>query len=393
MTTLHSGRRDFAIINRSFWPIYPVIGEALLRFAEKLSESQSVSVIMQDHAGVRKHLAEKKRGSKVEFFPGKAWSDSSSRILRRTLDSVYFMGWVIFTLLRSRPKTVYVSTDPPVLIPFIVMIYAWLFKAKYIYHLQDIHPEAAGVVFRIQPLVYRLLKWMDNLTMRRARILITVTDEMAEEIRHRSGTKAPIHVISNPAVSFEHVFHPSKKIKGLSFCGNAGRLQRIPLLLESITQYLESGGRLRFAFAGAGVFSPDIKKLADRYEKVEYFGQVSATEAAQLNCDYEWALLPIEDEVTRYAFPSKSSSYVFSGAGVIAICGEKTSVARWVTDHQLGIVVPPNRDAIVDVLRAIENDDIHVTQYVGDRSGLKQALSFERFLQNLHKCLADEAVL
>ncbi|CAN0575135.1 unnamed protein product, partial [Ectocarpus sp. 12 AP-2014] len=264
MTTLHSGRRDVAIINRSFWPIYPVIGEALLRFAEQLSESQSVSVIMQDHADVRKHLSEKSRGARVEFFPGKAWSSSSSGILVRALDSVYFMCWVVFALLRTRPKTVYVSTDPPVLVPFAVMVYCRIFGARYVYHLQDIHPEAASVVMRVQPLVYRLLRWMDCVTMRRAQRLITITEEMAAQIRSRSRTRVPIHVLSNPAVSFDRVVPRENRIRGFSFCGNAGRLQRMPLLLESITHYLDSGGSLRFAFAGGGVFAPDLKSLADR---------------------------------------------------------------------------------------------------------------------------------
>lgn len=386
MTVSHSGRRDIAIINRSFWPIYPVIGEALLRFAEKLSESQSVSVILQDHADIRKHLSEKERGGGVEFFPGRALSNSSSGIFVRALDSVYFMCWVIFALLRTRPKTVYVSTDPPVLVPFVVMLYARLFGAGYVYHLQDIHPEAASVVMRVQPLVYRLLRWMDGVTMRRAQTLITITEEMAEEIRYRSGTEVPIHVLNNPAVSFDQVVSCSDRVRGLSFCGNAGRLQRMPLLLESITQYLDSGGSLRFAFAGGGVYAPELKLLADRYDEVEYLGQISATEAAQLNCDYEWAMLPIEDEVTRYAFPSKSSSYVFSGAAIMAVCGEGTSVAQWVSGHRLGVVVPPAVASVVEVFHAIERGEIAAQQFAEDRSSMKQSLSFDRFLQRLEQC-------
>ena len=387
MTTIHSGRRDIAIINRSFWPIYPVIGEALLRFSEKLSNSCAVSVILQDHAGIKGHLAEQKRGRGVEFLPGKAWSSSSSGILIRALDSVYFMCWVIYALLRTRPKKVYVSTDPPVLVPFVVMIYARLFGARYIYHLQDIHPEAARVVMKVQPLVYRLLRWMDGITMRRAEALITITEEMAEEIRQRSHTKVPIYVISNPAVSFDEVDSRLERVRGFSFCGNAGRLQRIPLLIDAITQYLQDGGTLKFAFAGGGVFAPDIRTLADRFPQVQYYGQVSATEAAQLNCDYEWALLPIEDEVTRYAFPSKSSSYVFSGAAVMAICGEQTSVAQWVSGNDLGVVVLPEVSSVVEQFRAIECGEIAAEAFSGDRVGLRQALSFDRFLERLEECV------
>jgi len=392
MTTTHSGRRDIAIINRSFWPIYPVIGEALLRFSEKLAGSYSVSVILQDHVGIRKHLAESERGEGVEFLPGKAWSNSSSGILVRALDSVYFMCWVIYALLRTRPKNVYVSTDPPVLVPFVVMLYARLFGARYVYHLQDIHPEAARVVMKVQPLVYRLLRWMDGITMRHAQALITITDEMAEEIRKRSRTKVPVYVISNPAVSFDEVISRTDRVQGMSFCGNAGRLQRIPLLVDAITQYLENGGKLKFAFAGGGVFAPEIKALAGRFSQVDYLGQVSATEAAQLNCDYEWALLPIEDEVTRYAFPSKSSSYVFSGAAVMAICGEQTSVSQWVSGNGLGVVVPPSVGSVVETFRAIERGEITAEAFAGDRDSLRQSLSFDRFLERLEECFVKGAM-
>ena len=53
------------LINRSFWPIYPVIGEALLRFAEgAVDKGYEVSVIMQDHVGIKKKL-KKRVGEKV----------------------------------------------------------------------------------------------------------------------------------------------------------------------------------------------------------------------------------------------------------------------------------------------------------------------------------------
>ena len=122
-------RLDLAIINRSFWPVYPVIGEALMRFAEQQSREQAVAVILQDHADIKTHLKRDNRGQGVQFFPCHALSVSGSSILRRAFDAVFFMLWVFSILLLKRPKKVYVSTDPPVLVPFVVMILARLDKA------------------------------------------------------------------------------------------------------------------------------------------------------------------------------------------------------------------------------------------------------------------------
>ncbi|PIE24854.1 MAG: glycosyltransferase [Neptuniibacter caesariensis] len=381
-------RLDLVIINRSFWPIYPVIGEALMRFSEEQAVDKRVGVILQDHANIKKKLFTEKRGEGVDFYPCYAFSISGSSVFRRGVDAVFFMLWVFAVLTIKRPKKVYVSTDPPVVVPFIVMIYSIIFRAEYIYHLQDIHPEATNVVIPIRPWLFRLLKWLDSITMRHADIIITITQEMEDEILNRSHTRAPIETIFNPSVSFDEVSVPENKIEGFVFCGNAGRLQRIPLLIEAIDQYYIKGGSLPFVFAGAGVYEQDIKELSERHEYVDYRGFISASDAAQLNASYSWAILPIEDEVTRYAFPSKSSSYVFSGAKILAICGESTSVASWVVDNKLGVVVAPDVNAICECFVSIEKRASEGDGFDDERQALKEQLSFDAFVNHLTNLVA-----
>ena len=383
-------RLDLAIINRSFWPVYPVIGEALMRFAEQQAQVWAVGVILQDHADIKKHLARERRGSGIYFYPCHAFSVSGSSIVRRAADAVFFMLWVFAVLLIKRPKKIYVSTDPPVLVPFIVMVYSKIFRARYVYHLQDIHPEAANVVFPVRPAIYLFLRWLDSITMRNASLLITITEEMATEIKKRSGTSSPVQILSNPSVSFDEVAPPESKRPGFAFCGNAGRLQRIPLLIQAIERYCLGGGKLPFVFAGAGVFSGNLKELAAKYDNVTYLGFVSALEAAQLNADYQWALLPIEDEVTRFAFPSKSSSYVFSGALVAAICGAETSVAKWVLENNLGVVLCPTANELCQFFRSVESGGLPSESFDTDRENLKKYLGFDIFLDRLSQMVINE---
>ena len=377
------------IINRSFWPIYPVIGEALLRLAEELTEVHDVSVIMQDHVGIKKSLKKYKRGQGVRFYPVKSWTTSASGIVRRGLDNIYFMIMVAVLLLRVRPDKVYISTDPPVLVPFIVMIYCRCFRKKYIYHIQDIHPEASRIVIPINNLFYKILYWMDTSVVNNANTVITITDEMAKELQERARPARPINVVENPAVSFDKINMRIRKIKGFSFCGNAGRLQRMPLLLEAIESYLVQGGKLKFAFAGSGIYQNKLKSLAEKQKLVQYFGLITANEAAQLNADYQWALLPIEDKVTRYAFPSKSSSYVAAGALILAICGKHTSVGQWVTSNKLGLVVDPNVEALVAAFKKIESSDFNCDEFDVDRVQLKKRLNFDIFVAKVKTYIVE----
>ena len=375
-------RYDLLIVNRSFWPVYPVIGEGLLRVAESFAFSKKVAVILQNHTDINKHLKEFKRGAGVNFFPIRAFSNSSSSLVIRVLDSIFFMFWVFFCLIKTRPKIIYVSTDPPILVPFIIAMFSKIMNFKYIYHLQDIHPEASNVVLKINKSLFNLLKKMDNFTMTRASIIITLNEEMKTEILSRINIQKEIIIIENPSIPFNIDISLEKK-KGFSFTGNIGRLQRIPLLINAITEYRQRGGSLEFAFAGGGVFSDQIYELSKNISLIKNYGLVTSEQAGSISSKYEWALVPIEDEVTRYAFPSKISSYVYSGAKILAICSDETSVAKWVKTNQVGIVVKPTLDAVVDIFFKIEKSKIDTDFIDLDRKELKTNLHMDRFVKNI----------
>ena len=152
-------RYDLAIINRSFWPKNQIIGESLLQLGESASNKGKGVVIITQHAGNLKKIAEKfGRGSDLLFRSCKSRSDSSTKLLFRISDAVVFMLWVFWSLLVARPKKIYVSTDPPLIVPFVVFIYSKISRASYVYHLQDIHPEAANIVVKFNPVLFSFLK-------------------------------------------------------------------------------------------------------------------------------------------------------------------------------------------------------------------------------------------
>jgi glycosyltransferase involved in cell wall biosynthesis len=375
-------RYDLLIVNRSFWPVYPVIGEGLLRVAESFAFSKKVAVISQNHTDINKHLKEFKRGAGVNFFPIRAFSNSSSSLVLRILDSIFFMFWVFVCLIRTRPKNIYVSTDPPILVPFIIALFSKIINLKYIYHLQDIHPEASNVVIKMNKNLFSLLKKVDNFTLRHASLLITLNEEMKKEILKRLNIQKEIAIIENPSIPF-NISKPLEKKRGFSFTGNIGRLQRIPLLINAIKKYHQRGGGLEFAFAGGGVFSNQIFELSKSISLIKYHGIITSEQAGSISSIYEWALVPIEDKVTPYAFPSKISSYIHSGAKILAICGHKTSVAQWVNIKKVGIVVAPTLNAIVDIFFKIENDNIDSTYIDLDSIELKTNLDMDRFVKNI----------
>ena len=375
-------RYDLVIINRSFWPVYPVIGEALLRLAENLSHSKKVAVVMQDHDNIKDHLKKNNRGLRIKFFLSKAYSNSSSSLIIRILDAIFFTFWVKFCILITRPKNIYISTDPPVIVPFIVAVLSKIMNIKYTYHLQDIHPEATNTIKKLNFYLFKFLKKIDNFSIRNANLLITLNEEMKEVIINRSNATNKISIIENPSIILNTNKNLKKK-RGFSFTGNLGRPQLVNLLIEAINEYEKKGGILEFVFAGGGVFSKEILKLSKINSLVTYHGIVSATVANSIVSEYEWALLPIEDEITRYAFPSKISTYVCSGAKILSICGENTSVAKWIKSKKVGITVNPKLDEIIELFFKLEKNIIDTSHIKMDRKELIKIFQMDTFVKKI----------
>lgn len=348
-----------AIVSRSFWPESPAIGEALLLLSESFSQHTQSVVITQVAKGFTQKLQAAGRGQGVKFSTLRSLTNSSSHMLLRIAELLLFTVFVFFSLCWHRPDTVYVATNPPMFTPLAVRWYCKLFNKKYVYHLQDIHPEATQVVTGKSTWVTRFLQKIDIQTTLQAARIITLTEQMQAYITKRTGQAVPTVLLDNPSVQgVQSDTAAPERTKGFVYCGNAGRLQRIPLLLAAIERYLNEGGQLPFVFAGGGVYRSAVEQLASKFTQVSYLGVLPGDQAAELLRKYSFGLMPIDDEVTNYAFPSKSSSYVFSGCQVIAICGADTSVAQWVNDNQLGFVAEPEIDAVVQLFHKLEQEPL-----------------------------------
>lgn len=377
-------RHDFAIINRSFWPENQVIGEALLQVAERLSAEHRVCVIAQSTLNLKGELIRRGRGNGIAFAACKAWSDSGSNLILRVVDTFVFVAWVVYSLCLYRPRKIYVATDPPIVVPFAVVALAFFLRAKVIYHVQDIHPEAANIVVALPGLAFKVLKAVDSWVMRNSSKLITLSNDMATQIHDRSGTAVPIQIIDNPGAELLCGMSAVRE-KGFIYCGNLGRLQRVPLLIDAITEYCSLGGVLPFEFVGGGVYADQLEALSKKVAGVSYRGYLPAKIAAERVANYKWAILSINDEVTRYAFPSKSSTYAIASTRILAVCGEATSVARWVMAHKFGRVSEPTVAALVAVFFEIEAE---IGGETIDRPDL-QFLTMGHFVRSLAQAIVE----
>ena len=339
---------SYMIVSRDFWPNAAAIGNGLFKLAKDLACYGETSVVTMSHS--KEEI--KQQSGRCNFLIAKPLTHSGSKIVLRVFEIGYFVLWLIFALVRKKPSNVYVATNPPILIPFVVAIYAFLFNKSFTYHIQDIHPEASTLIFKLPRSLVVLLKKIDTWSLNQAETVITLTEEMKSTLVDR-GCIRPIFLLENP--SDQSNFSNVEKISGVIYAGTAGRLQNMDIVIPAIEQYLSDGGGLSFAFIGGGVYASELTRLANTYSKIEYFGKVDGLTALSISAKYAWGLLPINGEVLRYAYPSKIPSYLSAGCRLICCTDLNSSLVKWINKNDLGVCASQDQTSLIDAFRHVES--------------------------------------
>lgn len=263
----------------------------------------------------------------------------------------------MFSLARLRPSIVYVSTNPPLLVPLVVSVYCKLFGKKYVYHIQDIHPESTSLLINLPDVVIAIFRLIDTWVLNGASKVVTLTKEMKGTLLKRGVETKKIVLMENPSLVYKTKI--KNKINGVVFSGNAGRLQLMDIVLAGIERYIKQGGKLPFCFVGSGIYKHRLKELSDKYETFSYKGYVDAATAMKITSEYRWAMLPIMPEALSYAYPSKIPTYISAGCKIVSITNGETSLAKWIEVSGLGQNVEPSVDELSDYFHGLESDNSH----------------------------------
>ena len=367
-------KEKVVLINRGFWPESDVPGEALLVLSESLAMDFNTNVLTQSNINLQQKCQSLGRAIEVNIKTCKLLTNSKSRLFYRAIESIYFSLWVLVKLFVIRPKFIYVSTDPPLLVPFTVYIFSRLFNTKYTYHLQDIHPESSNIIIKIPKIIVNILKKMDSIVLKNASSVVTITNDMADYIICNRKISKNVFLLEN--ASAYPVLKKDKVLNTVIFSGNFGRLQEIPLLLSAIEQYLEEGGKLKFTFMGSGIYVNKINMLANRFENVSYIGYLKLKEAIEIISQHEWGLVSINSQVLKYAFPSKTSAYIAADCKIIAICKKNTSLEKWTKSNDRGLVSNPNLESVKSLFVRIESGNCVIENNYSEISSYDYSFNF-----------------
>lgn len=276
----------------------------------------------------------------------RVFADEKRNPLRRVANVVLYCWALFVTVLRLRPDVVTASTFPPVVAARSASLAARLVGAKFVYHMQDIHPEVSvysgGRLGRGLPM--RLLRWLDNQTLYRAHAIVTLSPDMAETLRSRRLGDLPIHVINNPPIDAEETIAPPAELQKavgtvrVIFAGNLGRFQNLPLLAEGVAQCFDAHPELELMFLGDGVVLPELKARWGDHAQVRFVPFMPFAQAREIISGSDIGLVSLSPNIYRVAYPSKISTYLDLGLRILALVEPESQMARDLEQRGTGAV-------------------------------------------------------
>lgn len=275
----------------------------------------------------------------------------TGRPILRLWNAVRLIAAITMRLLSNRrPHLVMMSTAPPVVGAFFASIIAKWRGVKFVYHVMDIHPEIGAISGEFSnPLIFRLLRWMDSSTCLRSDTVVVLSHDMADSLRARGGRMAfaqNIEVLNNfalcgeenIAVCAESEIAKSAGALRIVFAGNIGRFQGLESLIDAVS--MTSNNSVELIMLGDGVEKERLeRRAAELRASVRFLGQRSVSEARQYMASADFCYVALVDGVIRYAYPSKVLTYLAEGAPLLIRVDPGSELAKNARSKNFGVVI------------------------------------------------------
>jgi glycosyltransferase involved in cell wall biosynthesis len=393
------------IIYRHYWPDTPPLGSMLRTLAEHMAaRGHRVYVFTaqpsyQGRTGARQPKREFKGGVRVIRTPLLAETGGG---FRRSVNAVVYLISAMSYAVRHRFDLVWTNTLPPVVNGMVGFACAKEAGARFLYHVQDVYPEAAVVsgLMRRGALAGMLAR-MDSWVCRAASAVVVLSDDMMRTIADRGGNGAvAFHVLNNFVLAELTTDEPPPgrlREEGfrLVFSGNLGRFQNLDVLIEAMALIRPEEG-ISLEFIGSGVAEERLAGMVkDRgLPHVRFNARLPAEEAFALTRTADMGVISLIPDMYRVSFPSKLMTYLAAGLPVLAVVEPDSALAHYLEDNDAGAAVQGDAAAVAAAIRGARDRFAGDDRVSARMTGLAERdfgreIACERWAQLIDRFAAD----
>jgi colanic acid biosynthesis glycosyl transferase WcaI len=358
MSTTRSGDRPkILVLNQYYWPGVEATAQLLAQLCEALATEYQVTVVT-GHLHGHEDLPSEEERNGVRILRVRSTSYERSQLHLRAANYASYLGDTALTALRGEtPDLVLCMTDPPV-VGDIGLLVARRFGAPLLVISQDVFPEIAQRVKRLEnPLVLGALRQLVGLYLRRADRVVAIGETM--KLRLEAKGAGHVEVIPNWVDTTTLTPQPRQnswsKEHGLDqafvvmHSGNVGHAQDLDALVRAAT-FLRDLEQLQILVIGFGARHGELTRLAQRLEvtRTVRFLDYQPREALPLSlATGDLHYVGLARGLSGFVVPSRLYGILAAGRPVLVSADADSETARLVETVGCGWVVAPGRPELV----------------------------------------------
>ncbi len=296
----------------------------------------------------------------------RCWHFVPARVtaLRRMLHEASFLTTSLVRVLTLRRADVIVAVAPPLPLGVPVWLVSRLWRRPYVFHVQDLQPDAAVALGMLKPGRFtRLLYALEGFAYRKAAAVSGISDGMLAAFRAKGvddarrvffpnwvpdtlpGAAAPeVRAAARAAFDAKHGIAPGAFL--LVYSGNVGMKQGLGVLLEAAGA---GAAVLHWVVAGDGAGKEALGQLAaERGMAAVRFLPLQPDDAfAEMLIAADACVITQQKGTGQFFFPSKLLTALGRAKAILAVADADSELARAVEEGGFGVVAAPDDPAAV----------------------------------------------
>jgi colanic acid biosynthesis glycosyl transferase WcaI len=358
------------VLNQYYWPGIEATAQLLTELCEALAEDMDVTVVTGVLHGHEDEPRRAERGG-VRIIRVASTSFERSKLLARGAN---YVSYLVAALLRGirgrRPDVVLCMTDPPI-VADVALVVARRFRAPLVVISQDVFPEIAVQLKRLEnPILMSLLRGLVGYYLRRADRIVAIGETMRRRLEEKGAQPERLRVIPNwidtTRLGPLEKANPWARNIGLDqkfvvmHSGNVGHAQDLDSLVRAAT-FLRDLDDLQVMIIGTGARHAELVALAKLLEvdQVRFLYYQSRGVLPQSLSSADVHVVGLAPGLAGYVVPSRLYGILAVGRPVIVAADPESETAQVVKSIGCGIVVPSARPELL--ARAIR--DAHDGRY------------------------------
>ena len=347
---------------------------ALCEFLQRRGHDVEMVTTFSYYPAWRKRAEDRRRFFRTDRINGvpvhRCWHFVPWRVSawKRIVHEATFVLTSTMRILLLRRPDVYVVVSPPLLLGAAGWLVATLKRAPFIFHVQDLQPDAAvGLGMLRTGLFTRALYWLEAFAYKHATRVSGISGEIVDAFRGKGVPDRKLILFPNAVVlpadtdilvrgKFRAKHHFAADDFLAVYAGNLGVKQGLDILLDA-ADLLGAGKKIRIVIAGDGAAREELEKEIRDRNNMSMLPLQYGTDYKELLVDADISLITQQGGSGNAFFPSKLLITLAYSSPVVTVADEESALARAVANGQCGKnILPGHAEQLANCLRKLSED-------------------------------------